>query len=183
MTASPIKADQAREKLAELRRKSFREQAMWFLNTSSVGESPEKCESVRRIEQKCTDIESSNRDDENSLDEFTAHRLLEYANNPCSAPELRSFVDGIYGSKRRRISLAELLIFTFGDDWRKLVNSHGCNLLAERSARESFDKLKMELKNLMDRARDGARAAEDARQAEVSNTYTLLYILILIRHL
>lgn len=158
-------------KLQELRRKSFRDQAMWFLNTSSAGENQEKCESVRRIEQKCETIESnpSGDDEEKVLDEFHAHRLLEYSNNPCSAPELRNWLDSIYGSKRRRVSLAELLIFIHGEDWKKLIDSPACyDLIAERRAKDHVDELKTELKRLIDAARDGAKAAEDARQAEVS---------------
>ena len=154
-------------KLKELRRKSFRYQATWFLNVSSAGASPEKCEFVRRIEQKCNEIESSN-DGESVLDEFTAHRLLEYSNNACTVPEFRAFVEGIYGSKKRRVSLAELLIYIFDDDWKKLVDSPDCyDLIAERRASENLEELKLALKKLIDTARDGAIAVKDARREEV----------------
>lgn len=169
MSASPPHQDDALSKLNELRRKSFRDQAIWFLDTSSVGDHPDKCESVRRIEQKCADMESKPSDgEEKVLDEFTSHRLLEYSDCACSALELRNFVDSIHGSKRRRVSLAELLIFAFGEDWKELIQSPCNDLLAERRARDHLDELKAELKTLTDKARDCARAAEDACQAEVS---------------
>lgn len=173
MTGSPSEKaddDHALTKLKELRRKSFRDQAMWFLNTSSAGENPESCESVRRIEQKCNEVESKPGDDgEKVFDEFTAHRLLEYSNNACSVPEFRNFIEGIYGNKRRRVSLAELLIYAFDENWQKLVNSPDCyDLIAERRAREHLNDLEFELNRLKIVARDSAKAAEDARQAEVS---------------
>jgi hypothetical protein len=177
--------DPALTKLKELRRKSFRDQAMWFLNASSVGENPEKCESVRRIERKCIEVESkSSYDGEKVLDEFTAHRLLEFSNNACSVPVFRSFVESIHGNKRRRVSLAELLIYVFNDDWRKLVDSpESYDLLAERHARDHMNELNMELKMLIDAAQDGARAAEEARQAEVNTSCFLFHSLDVIRRI
>ena len=183
MTLSPsVKADDdpALTKLKELRRRSFRDQATWFLNTSLVGNDPEKCESVRRIEEKCSnEVKSKASDDgEIVLDEFTAHRILEYSNNACSVPEFRNFVETIYGNKRRRVSLAELLIFVFDSDWKKLINSPECyDLLAERQARECVEELKMELDKLAEAARVSARAAEDARQAEVITSLLFLFLL------
>ncbi|KAL3785867.1 hypothetical protein HJC23_008755 [Cyclotella cryptica] len=171
MTASPsATADDspALSKLKELRRKSFRDQAIWFLNTSSVGENPEKCECVRRIEQKCLEVEKRSESEESVLDEFTAHRLLEYSDTPCTVPELRNFIEGIHGNKKRRVSLAELLIYAFDDDWKDLINSSQCNdFIAEKHATEDLEKAKMELSRLMNAAKDGAQAAEDARQSEV----------------
>ena len=172
MTLSPsVKADDdlALKKLNELRRRSFRDQATWFLNTSIVGNDPEKCEGVRRIEEKCSnEVKSKASDDgEKVLDEFTAHRILEYSNNACSVPEFRNFVEGIW-NKRRRVSLAELLIFVFDNDWKKLINSPECyDLLAERKAREYVEELSIELEKLAEAARVSARTAEDACQAEV----------------
>jgi hypothetical protein len=61
------------------------------------------------------------------------------------------------------------LIFIHGEDWKKLIDSPACyDLIAERRAKDQVDELKTELKRLIDAARDGAKAAEDARQAEVS---------------
>jgi hypothetical protein len=139
-------------KLNELRHRSFRDQAIWFLNTSSVGQDKEKCEYVRRIEQKCLDVENGN--GESLLDEFTAHRLLEYSNKPCTVPAFRNFVEGIHGNKTRCVSLAELLIYVFEDDWVTLVNSPDCyDFIAEKRAKEELLKLETDLSKLTDAAK------------------------------
>jgi len=74
-------------KLIEVRRKSFRDQAIWFLNSSPAGESLEACALVQKIEQKCcatVDIGSGHHEKESVVDEFMAHRLLELSNKPCT---------------------------------------------------------------------------------------------------
>ncbi|KAL7546212.1 hypothetical protein ACHAWF_009551 [Thalassiosira exigua] len=151
------------EKLVEVRRKSFRDQAIWFLNSSEAGEDPDKCELVRQIEQKCSSIETD-QEHESAVDEFTAHRLLEFSNKPCT----RNFMESAPSSSSpRRISLAELLIYQSGYDWKKLVNKPQChNVLAERDARDELEKAKEELDKLTEAAKNAARAAEDAHQSE-----------------
>ena len=77
------------EKLIEVRRKSFREQAIWFLNSSEAGDDHGACEMVRSIEQKCSssieiETEAASPREEYVVDEFTAHRLLEFSNKPCT---------------------------------------------------------------------------------------------------
>ena len=72
-------------KLTEVRRKSFRDQAIWFLNSSEAGDDPEKCDLVHKLEQKCASVESTGSGKEESVvDEFMAHRLLEFSNKPCT---------------------------------------------------------------------------------------------------
>ena len=70
-----------KEKLIEIRRKSFRDQAIWFLNSSDAGDDPEKCELVRRIEGKCEPFQTDS-GNESLVDEMAALRLLEFANKP-----------------------------------------------------------------------------------------------------
>lgn len=71
-------------KLTEVRRKSFRDQAIWFLNSSEAGEDPASCELVRKLESKCSCDVSVKLEDESVVDELMAHRLLEYSNQPCT---------------------------------------------------------------------------------------------------
>ncbi|KAL7532668.1 hypothetical protein ACHAXR_004772, partial [Thalassiosira sp. AJA248-18] len=102
------------------------------------------------------------------VDEFTAHRLLEYSNKPCTSNDLRQFTERISkGSGARRISLAELLAFYFGYDWQKLANKPECrDILAERDARDELEKAKAELNKLTGAAKHAAIAAEEAHQSE-----------------
>lgn len=73
-------------KLAEVRRKSFRDQAMWFLDSSDAGEDPEKCEAVHKLVVQKLEHPSiaSPEKGESVFDELTAHRLLEFLNKPCT---------------------------------------------------------------------------------------------------
>ena len=71
------------DKLLEVRRKSFRDQAIWFLNNSDFGDNIEVCELVRSMEQKVSS-EAKDQHDLSVMDEFTAHRLLEYSKKPCT---------------------------------------------------------------------------------------------------
>jgi hypothetical protein len=124
------------------------------------------------------EVEKRSESEESVLDEFTAHRLLEYSDTPCTVPELRNFIEGIHGNKKRRVSLAELLIYAFDDDWRKLVDSPDCyDLITEKYASEELEKAKTELSRVSNAAKHGAQSAEDARQSEV-NDATPFYAMI-----
>jgi len=168
-------ATSSEAKLIEVRRKSFRDQAIWFLNSSEAGVDPEKCELVHKLEQKCTSIaQSGGPKKESVVDEFVAHQLLEFSNKPCTSNELRTFMEstsgrdsGSSGTSARRVSLAELLIYQFGYDWQTLANKPECrDILAERDAREELANAKAELNKLTDAAKNAARAAENARVSE-----------------
>lgn len=112
-------------KLVPIRRKSFREQAVWFLNSTAAGDSAKSCELVRSLEEKCSSLHQTT--EESVVDELAALRLLESSDKPCTRAELRSFLETISSDDRpRRISLAELLIYRFGYDWRALVNKPEC---------------------------------------------------------
>ncbi len=80
MVASPS----PRAKLIEVRRKSFRDQAVWFLNSCDAADSPEKCDMVRRLSLQAANAPSNSDLEESVVDEFTAHRLLEFSNKPCT---------------------------------------------------------------------------------------------------
>jgi len=67
----------------------------------------------------------------------------------------------------RRISLAELLIFEFGYDWRTMINKPDYrDIRAERDARDELDKARWELNRLTEAAKEASQAAEDAHQSE-----------------
>lgn len=153
-------------KLSELRKKSFRDQAIFILDSSDAGNDIEKCNTVRNMMQQCGDAHLKG--DEIVLDDFTAHRMLEASNTPCTSTELRAFMESIHGkNSRAKISLAELLMIHFGYDWRELISSLGCLFAEEKRAREELDVAKAELNRLTESAQNAARAAEAAHQAEV----------------
>ena len=172
------KENGAFNKLVELRRKSFRDQAIWFLNASEAGSDQTKCELVREIERKCDNLSADSNEKENVIDELMAHRLAEFSTKHYSqhlpgvddnvVTGLREFMEETNNkSNTRRISLAELLIYQFGYKWKELVCSpESFDLLAEKKAREELDQAKNELNKLTEAAKKAAQFAEDARQSE-----------------
>ena len=114
-------------------KKKFRDQAIWFIDASSVGSDRGVCEMIWQMHKKCATLLD---EDGCGVDEFSAHRVLESIKFATTIAELRAFLDSTLGYSNingssyescKKISLVELLAYRFKQNWDVLVNCEGYN--------------------------------------------------------
>lgn len=156
------------ELFAEIKHLKYRNQAIWFLDTTEVGRERKECEEVWRIHKKCVQLDKK-QEQGSYLDEFTAHRVLESCSKAYTVQEMRNLLISINPNynKSKKVSLAELLIFNYEVDWRKAIHQKCLDWEKKRKAEEKLDeatKALTEATNAAERAATDAKSAEDAEQ-------------------
>ena len=148
----------------------FRAQAIWFLNASGAGIDDTNCEIVYRMHKKSEDM-SVDQEGGTYLDEFSAHRLLEFAQKACTIKEMRECLARMNPNYSKKISLIELLIINFGSDWKEVVNAPQCyDRWVEKKAQDRFDMARAMLENAVNAAKRASCDADTALNAEMRAT-------------
>ena len=154
--------------LDHVKRLKFKDQAIWFLNVTSFGLDNESCEQVWQLHKKCAELDRRG-EDGTELDEFNAHRLLEYSNQAKTVKELRHFLAQFYSlhDSNHSVSLVELLIFIFRVDVVKISNlGTEENTIALQEAVAGLKVLKATLDYAITEANKAKQRAEDSKKAE-----------------
>ena len=148
----------------EVKKLKYRNQAIWFLNSTEYGQDASECEEVWRIHKKCAQLDKME-EKGSHLDEFNAHRVLESCSKAYTVQEMRNLLVSIdsHYCDYKRVSLAEILIFNYGVDWRKAVHQRCLDWEAKKEAEEKLDKA---TKTLEESTKAAQRAAEDAKSAQ-----------------
>ena len=152
------------EKFVNLCQRTYKEQAVWFLNAfwNDLGEK--EAERLWSYVQKCSDIDLENKEEGCGLDEMMAHRFLEEFGETLTVRELRAKLRsvGAIGETERpkTVPLTHYLTFKYNYDWHILVNaSQGDN--SEELARAQ------EMLNAVNKAcKEAEKAAKDAKIAQ-----------------
>lgn len=158
------------EPLCHVKSFKFKDQAIWFLNSTVYGQKTDSCEVIWNIHKKCVELNTTG-EDGTDLDEFSAHRLLEFSKQAKTIKELREFLIGLHSGDLNspRVSLIELLIFMFGVDWRSLLRSpYGCDEKSLNEAAAGLEILRTTLKYAIAETNRAKERTEEARQAESS---------------
>lgn len=157
-------------KVRILRKKCYKEQALWFLNSlpSEMLKNIDLCEEVWKAHKTCSSLD---KDSERGcmLDEFSAHRLLESCDDACTVRELRNFLITIDPDRTMgKFSLLEFLIYKYDVDWREVVNAEQCfDWQAQKEAQQSFDRAKCALDITVDAMRNAKKEAQMLESAEI----------------
>uniref|UniRef100_A0A7S2PQR4 Calcium-regulated actin-bundling protein C-terminal domain-containing protein n=1 Tax=Leptocylindrus danicus TaxID=163516 RepID=A0A7S2PQR4_9STRA len=157
------------EPLCHVKSLKFKDQAIWFLNSTIYGQKADTCELVWSIHKKCVELNTAG-EDGTDLDEFSAHRLLEFSKQAKTIKELREFLIGLHSGSLNcpRVSLIELLIFMFGVDWKSLLRSpYGCDEKSLNEAAAGLEILRTTLTYAIAESNRAKERTEEARQAEL----------------
>eukprot|EP00339_Tiarina_fusa_P023389 CAMPEP_0117025666 /NCGR_PEP_ID=MMETSP0472-20121206/18939_1 /TAXON_ID=693140 ORGANISM="Tiarina fusus, Strain LIS" /NCGR_SAMPLE_ID=MMETSP0472 /ASSEMBLY_ACC=CAM_ASM_000603 /LENGTH=362 /DNA_ID=CAMNT_0004732449 /DNA_START=8 /DNA_END=1096 /DNA_ORIENTATION=+ len=115
------------EKLHALCEKTYKEQAVWFLNAFWDEFAQNEAERLWGYVNKCGEIDIENHADGSGLDEMTAHVFLEKFAETLTVRELRAKLrsTGAIGETERpkKVPLTHYLLFRYNSDWHLLVNS------------------------------------------------------------
>jgi len=157
------------EKLHALCEKTYKEQAVWFLN-AFWDDHESEAERIWEYVLKCADIDIENHGEGCALDEMTAHVFLEKFAETLTVRELRAKLrsTGAIGESERpkKVPLTHYLLFRFNVDWHLLVNaSQGDNSKEIAQAQAMLDQVTAAFQESQKKA---AAAANALREAEAS---------------
>jgi DNA repair exonuclease SbcCD ATPase subunit len=163
------------EKLANLCNKTYKEQAVWFLN--AFWEPLGKTENQRIWDyvKKLNQIDLQKHEEGNGVDEVQAHKFLETFGETLTVMAMREKLrqtGAISQSDRPKlVPLIHYLLFRYNVDWHELVNSAGDKSQEMIKAQKLLDEVLAAFKELDVKARE-ARAQEapfKAAQEEVDS--------------
>ncbi len=120
-------SDDVKGRFTKLQKKTFRQQAVWFLNgfwvqEPSFGQNLELCEKMWEYVNKMVEL-SPLGENGCELDEFKAHVFLEKIGTTLTVKKMRQLMKEIDLDFNKSISLLEFLIFTYKVDIADLVDA------------------------------------------------------------
>jgi len=112
-----------RDKLTSLCKKSYKNQAVWFLNASWLSVGNKESETLWNFVHKASELDQQKKNTGNELDELNMHRFLESFKNERTVKELRDELRKVGVDNFKFIPLSMFLIWHYKFDWHKLVNA------------------------------------------------------------
>lgn len=157
------------EKLAQLCLKTYKEQAVWFLNSFWTTHE-DQAETLWNYVIKCAELDGEQHGAGCGLDEMSAHRFLEHFHETQTVREMRESLrsTGAIGEKERpkTVPLIHWLLFKYQVNWHTLVNaSQGDNKAEIEHAQRLLDNVIAAFKEAESKAnaaKESARAAQNA---------------------
>jgi len=112
-------------KLKNLCQKTYKQQCVWFLNAywGKISAEKDGPETFWRYALKCAEFDEKKKAEGNELDEFQAHRFLEFFHETLTVVNLRDQIRSIGINKFNLIPLTHFLIIKFKANWNELVNA------------------------------------------------------------
>jgi len=112
-----------RDKLTSLCKKTYKEQAIWFLNACWDGAGQRDAELFWKYVHKAVELDLQKKKDGSELDELNMHRFLESFKNERTVRELRDELRKVGVDNFKFIPLTMFLIWHYRFDWHKLVHA------------------------------------------------------------
>jgi len=165
------------EKLASLGEKTYKEQAIWFLNAFwKKANMQQNAEILWNNVQLMAQLDTVKKGQGNAVDEFMAHHFLEKNNETLTVQKMREQLREVGIEKIRLVPLIHYLIFKYKSDWHYLVNAPQGNQEEIAKAQRLLDAVTAAFEAARAReeeareeeARSRAAAAEAQRRAEES---------------
>merc|ERR1712232_1267827 len=158
------------EKLNALCEKTYKEQAVWFLNAFWEEFAQKEAERLWGYVHKCAEIDAEFHGEGSGLDEMVAHVFLEKFAETLTVRELRAKLrsTGAIGESERpkKVPLTHYLLFRYNVDWHKLVNSsQGDNSAEIAKAQEMLNQVTAAFQEAQ---RTATAAAQALLEAETS---------------
>merc|ERR1712232_859736 len=150
------------EKLVALCAFSYKDQAIWYLN-AFWKDMETDAELLWKYVERCSELDDQEHENGCGLDEMKAHVFLEKFDETLTVRALREKLrqTGAIGQTQRPkiVPLIHYLLFKYGTDWHKLVNS------AQGDNQEEIEKAQEMLKNVLAALEEAENRAKQARIA------------------
>merc|ERR1711862_246109 len=145
------------EKLNALCEKTYKEQAVWFLNAFWEEFAQKEAERLWGYVHKCAEIDAEFHGEGSGLDEMAAHVFLEKFAETLTVGE---------SERPKKVPLTHYLLFRYNVDWHKLVNSsQGDNSAEIAKAQEMLNQVTAAFQEAQ---RTATAAAQALLEAETS---------------
>jgi len=129
-----------RDMLTSLCKKTYKEQAIWFLNAQWPNVAGQHAEDLWKYVHKANELDLQKKAEGNELDELNMHRFLESFKNERTVKELRDELRKVGVDNFKYIPLSMFLIWHYRFDWHKLVHaSQGDNSAAIAKATQMLE--------------------------------------------
>merc|ERR1712137_603957 len=150
------------DKLHELCQKTYKQQAIWFLNAFWDTKESE-AEKLWDYVQKLNELDLEHHEEGCALDEMKAHVFLEKFDETLTVREMRAKLrsTGAIGETERpkKVPLTHYLLYKYNVDWHKLVDES-----RQGSNKEELEKAEKMLQEVQEAFRQSEQKASVARQ-------------------
>lgn len=147
------------DKLKNLSAQTYKQQAIFFLNSTWDHLGEKESENVWSYVSDMVELDEKNGKEGCELEELIAHRFLERRGETLTVREMREVLREIDIDTNKNVSLSEYLIFRYKLDWHPYVNNSLADPEELREAQRLLDAAQARMKEAVAVA-DAARAAE-----------------------
>jgi len=158
------------EKLKNLCSKTYKDQAIWFLN-AFWDEIGDQAELFWKWVHKLAQLDLQKGANGNEVDELNQHRFLEFFHETMTVAEMRDNLrsTGAITGTVRMIPLSHYLIYRFKIDWHTLVNAaQGDNRKEIENAQRLLDEVQVAFKEAEAKAESSKAAFREAAEREAN---------------
>lgn len=155
------------EKLKSLSAKTYKEQAIFFLNATWETIGGQEKDNVWEYVQDMSELDEKSGKEGCELEEMIAHRFLERRGETLTVREMREVLREIDLDTNKNVSLSEYIIFRHKLDYHAFVNNSMADPEELREAQRLLDDSMAKMKEAVAVA-DAARAAEAANKAALA---------------
>jgi hypothetical protein len=152
------------DKLHELCAKSFKEQAVWFLNAFWSDFGQKEAETIWDQVALCVSLDEKH-EAGSDLDEMKAHRFLEKIGDTHTVLQLRSQLRKVHAigeaERPKTVPLSHYLVFRYECDWHRLVNA------AQGENAAEIAKAQEQVRVAQENCQKAQQAAKEASQAQL----------------
>jgi len=154
-----------KEKFFTLTRKTYIEQAKWYLNAFWLEGAEQDSENVWKFAQKFIELDSKKKEG-NELDEFFSHKFLESLGETLTVIALREKLRKIDMDANGKMALLEYLLFKFGKLPKDVVNApQGGNPEEINLAQQKLDSVQSALVEMQAKEEDLRKGEAELKTA------------------
>jgi hypothetical protein len=164
-----LKGSKDDDKLKDLYTKTYKNQAIWFLNSYWKQFGEKEAENIWNYAHKMVELDKDNGKEGHQLDEFQAHRFLESFKDPLTVLEMREKLFKVGIEKSKYVALTAYLVSHYTADWHYLVNApQGDNQEEVIEAQRLLDVVTKAFAEVQQTAESAAKRETEARAAEAA---------------
>ena len=158
------------QKLEELAKKTYKEQAVWFLNAFWAEYGQSESEKLWQYVEKFASLDLQRGAQGFELDELNGHRFLESINETMTVREMRETLRSkqAIGDKVKTFPLVHYLAIKYNIDWHHLVNAPQGNQEEVAEAQRRLEVAQAAVKEAEAKAKAAKAAENEAKQREAA---------------
>jgi DNA repair exonuclease SbcCD ATPase subunit len=155
-------------KFEQLCKKTYKDQAIWFLNAYWHTFGQKEAETIWNYKHKCDQLDLEKKNEGCALDELNAHRWLEGFKQPMTVKEMRDALRASGASEKfSSVPITHFLVTIYKANWKELVNaSQGDNKEEIERAQKMLEAVQVAFRDSEAKATAAAEALREAQTKE-----------------